>query len=63
MSWTKNDERHFLFQFGSCLFFIGFFAATGLWAFLTADIKGEAIKRGFARYNETTGAWEWKESK
>lgn len=23
--------------------------------------RKDAIKRGYARYNETTGAWEWKE--
>ena len=25
------------------------------------NLKTEAIKRGFARYNEKTGKWEWKE--
>jgi hypothetical protein len=25
--------------------------------------KQESAKRGFARYQETTGVWEWKESK
>lgn len=24
--------------------------------------KSDAVKRGFAQYNQTTGSWEWKES-
>jgi len=25
------------------------------------ELKFQAIKRGYAEYNQTTGAWQWKE--
>jgi len=28
-----------------------------------ADYKKEAIDRGFAKYHETTGQWQWKGAK
>ena len=45
------------FLFGIALGF--FIMANAISA--TPDYKKQAIERGFAKYSETTGEWEWKE--
>lgn len=46
-------------------FVLGILVGIGVMTFACCAIQGEwqrdSIDRGFARYNETTGAWEWKE--
>ena len=48
------------FLFGIAL---GFFITVKGISSGTPDYKKQAIERGFAKYSETTGKWEWKEVK
>ena len=29
----------------------------------STDYRGQAIEKGFAEYNQSTGDWQWKEAK
>lgn len=41
-------------------FMIGFFAASEI---VSGNFHYQAIKRGFAEYNQTNGVWQWKGAK
>lgn len=41
---------------------LGLFAALCGSLEMSKILKHEAIERGYAEYNQTTGAWQWKEN-
>lgn len=55
-----SDDARFSLGFG---LFVGVCVFTGFMigrGFTQAKYREEAIKRGFAEYNATTGEWQWK---
>lgn len=52
----NKTEIILLSMISGCLFLLGFIMGRG-------SMQSEAIKKGFAEYNQNTGKWQWKEKK
>jgi len=57
--WSDAEERGCLALFTFMAILIGFLVFC-CWANQVAW-KQDVVKRGYAEYNSTTGAWQWKE--
>jgi len=56
----SNKEFFAVFFIGVIL---GVLFTAGIISDTRPDYKKQAIERGFAKYSEITGKWEWKEVK